>query len=892
MIGRTISHYRIVEKIGSGGMGEVYAAEDLKLHRRVALKILPHHLAEDAARRERFEREATAVASLNHPNIVTVHSVEEAEGIHFITMELIAGKPLTAIIPKGGLSLARFFELAIPLSDAVAAAHRAGIIHRDLKPDNVVVGSDGRLKILDFGLAKLRDTPVAVSEASAMPTRHLTEEGQILGTVAYMSPEQVEGKPLDHRTDIFSLGVVLYEMATGKRPFQGDTKVSIISSILRDAPASATQLNPVLPRHLGRIIRQCLAKDPEERTQNAQDVRNQIADLRKEIDSGALDAGEVAAATARPRSRKLRLVTAAVALASLGVLALVLSRSGKNLEKGRRGASMIGTQIQLTDFAGQEITPSISPDGKLIAYASRAAGNWDIYVQRVGGSNPANLTKDSPDGDIEPAFSPDGERIAFRSGRDKGGIFVMGATGESVVRVTNKGFRPAWSPDGARIAYQTSDFDQPVARPNLSQLWVVDVKSGQTRRVANEDAVQPSWSPSGKRIAYWALSTGGGQRDLYTIPAEGGTPVPVTQDPALDWNPAWSPDGKALYFSSNRGGSMNLWRIPLDEATGKTQGPPEPVTFGSASEIHSASIARDGRRIVYVASVGFTGIRKAILDLSHDKIALDPAPVIRGSSPIVWPALSPDGKLLAYTTIAAGDKPGMLREDIVISSTDGSSRRRIAASDSRNRISRWSPAGDRLAFASDRSGFYRIYVVRPDGSDLQVLYEDHTNTIYPAWSPSGDRILFTDFEGRFHNFIGAFPPKGKPEEIPLPPDPETQFIPRDWSPDGTMIAGHLQRVSSGPAGPVIFRLKTRDYVHLTDRGQFPLWFPDNRRLLFSSEDKKGLSVLDIESRQIRTYPLTLHGDVDPFGVALARDGRTIYFTEREQEADLWQLDLQ
>src|SRR5712675_264861 len=223
MVGRTLNHYRILEKIGAGGMGEVYAAEDLHLHRKVALKVLPGALAGDAARRARFEREATAVAALNHPNIVTVYSVEAADGIHFMTMELVEGKTLSELLPRDGLPLPKFFDLAVPLADAVAAAHRAGVVHRDLKPDNVVVNADGRVKILDFGLAKFDEAQRPSSEGSALPTRHLTQEGQILGTVAYMSPEQVEGKSLDQRTDIFSLGVVLYEMATGRRPFQGES---------------------------------------------------------------------------------------------------------------------------------------------------------------------------------------------------------------------------------------------------------------------------------------------------------------------------------------------------------------------------------------------------------------------------------------------------------------------------------------------------------------------------------------------------------------------------------------------------------------------------------------------------------------------------------------------
>lgn len=299
MIGRTLSHYKILVKIGTGGMGEVYLAEDTKLSRKVALKILPPEMARSEDRLSRFEREAKAVAALNHPNIVTVHSVEEVDGIHFITMELVQGKTLSELLPKDGLALHKFFEIAIPLVDAVAAAHQQGITHRDLKPDNVMVSEEGRLKILDFGLAKPQRGFVSETSGSELATAHMTREGGILGTVNYMSPEQAEGKPVDHRSDIFSLGILFYEMLTGLRPFGGDTATSVLSSILKDTPQSVTEIKPSIPRDLAKIIRRCLAKDPERRYQNSKDVRNDLEEAKQDVDSGA--AFETPAA-ARPRS--------------------------------------------------------------------------------------------------------------------------------------------------------------------------------------------------------------------------------------------------------------------------------------------------------------------------------------------------------------------------------------------------------------------------------------------------------------------------------------------------------------------------------------------------------------------------------------------------------------
>ncbi|HMC83572.1 MAG TPA: protein kinase, partial [Candidatus Polarisedimenticolia bacterium] len=279
--GRPLSHYRLLEEIGRGGMGVVYKALDTALDRQVALKVLPLEATSDPDRLERFRREAKAVAALNHPGIVTIYSVEEAEGIHFLTMELVSGKTLHELIPEGGLPLERIFQIAIPLAEALSAAHERGIVHRDLKPSNVVVTGEGRVKVLDFGLAKLLTTREGYPEGSLPPTRTLaTGEGTVLGTVPYMSPEQVAGKAVDHRSDIFSLGIILYEMAVGKRPFSANSSAELASAILRDRPASVSDIRPDLPGHLGWVIRRCLEKDPRRRYQSALDISNELEDLK------------------------------------------------------------------------------------------------------------------------------------------------------------------------------------------------------------------------------------------------------------------------------------------------------------------------------------------------------------------------------------------------------------------------------------------------------------------------------------------------------------------------------------------------------------------------------------------------------------------------------------
>src|SRR5687768_4628262 len=446
MVGTTLGHYKILRLLGTGGMGEVYAAEDLTLGRTVAVKVLPAAVAAAAADLDRFEREAKAVAALNHSGIVTLYSFEKDGDVRFITMELVEGEPLSQQIPPGGLPFEKLLRQGVEIADAISAAHDRGIVHRDLKPANVLVTSAGHVKILDFGLAKLREPE---GPAGDLPTQQLTGEGRIVGTVAYMSPEQAEGRTVDHRTDIFSLGILLYEMATGQRPFQGETSMSVLSAVLKEQPRPATELNPSLPSAFSRILKTCLRKDPDRRFQNAKDVRNELETLREELDSGELNRPAMAAA-ATP-SRRWPIIAAMIVGAGMMALAAAL------WPRSPAAPTPIAMQhLQLTSANGEEVEPTLSPDGKWMLYVSNASGNEDIYLQGVGGQTSINLTQDSPGNDLQPAFSPDGERIAFRSERDGGGLYVMGRTGEAPRRVATEGYDPMWSPDGKHLVYGTA----------------------------------------------------------------------------------------------------------------------------------------------------------------------------------------------------------------------------------------------------------------------------------------------------------------------------------------------------------------------------------------------------------------------------------------------------
>jgi Tol biopolymer transport system component len=662
-------------------------------------------------------------------------------------MELVRGKTLSELIPTKGLSLSKFFDIAIPLADAVAAAHEKGVLHRDLKPDNLMLSDEGRLKILDFGLAKLKPEG-ALSGISDLPTKSRTAEGRIVGTIAYMSPEQAEGKILDSRSDIFSLGIVLYEMATGERPFQGETTASVLSSILKDTPKAMNEINSALPSLLGRIIRRCLVKDPEHRYQTAKDLRNDLEELKQEDGVG-------------PEKRRRIPTWAFVGAAALLGLAAAIYLLRPSMETA--SPSVTATFTQLTSLAGVESFPSLSPDGDSVVYVSRG----DIYLQRVGGQNAIILTEDSPVDDTQPAFSPDGTRIAFRSERDGGGIFVMGATGESVKRVSDTGFNPAWAPNGERLVFSTVGVSNSSRLERSGKLRIVRVDSGEIQAIeVNEDAVQPHWSPHGYRIAFWSFRLSErNYRDIATVPAEGGEIVPVTRDQHVDWNPVWSPDGRYLYFCSSRGGDMSLWRVAIDEKSGAIAGEPEPVTASSAARMGLITLGLDGRRIAYQADISTGNLQRIAFDAESEAVVGEPIAITSGSRRVTYPDPSPDGEWVAFNS-----NPGGGQADLGIIRTDATGVRQLTDEPHlSNWMPRWSPDGSKMVFYSMRSGTHQLWSIRPDGSGLTQLTKTPHRIVHHAWSPDGKRIVYYSMDGDSYIFQPDVDLKEQsPEKLPPP----------------------------------------------------------------------------------------------------------------------------
>jgi serine/threonine protein kinase/Tol biopolymer transport system component len=861
MIGTTVSHYRILSLLGRGGMGVVYKAEDIRLGRLAALKFLPETFAKDDVALERFRREARAASSINHPYICTIYDLGDHEGQPFIAMELLLGRPLKELIQGKKLTMPNVIDYSIQIVEALQAAHNSGILHRDIKPANIFITESGHVKLLDFGLARRISIP---EDDATIPIDDLTKPGTLIGTVSYMSPEQARGDDLDARSDLFSFGVVLYEMITGRQPFPGTTLAGVFDKILHYDPPAPASLNSAVSPQLQELTLKLLKKNREQRYGSGSET---LAALH-----GLNQTPAATPALARPRTVAPILLTVVLAVAAVVWLMM----------RDRQPATGLPSNLafqQLTTDPGEELFPSLSPDAKSVAFAGQGIGNWDIYLQRIGGQ-PIDLTKDALADDTQPAFSPDGEHIVFRSERQGGGLFIMGATGESVRRVTNYGYNPVWSPDGTEILFATEKIvDNPNSRLGTSQLWVANVTTGATRLISKGDAVQPTWSSVG-RIAYWAET--GGQRDIWTIAGDGTDAMRVTNDADLDWNPVWSPDGTYLYFCSDRGGTTNIWRTPMNPKSGRATGPPQAVTTGGVGSRHHFSISKDGKHLAYVEAQVRLNLEKIRFNPEGETVEGDPVAITQGVRMDSLPTPSPDGEWLAFSS--AGKQ-----EDIYVIRSDGTGLRQITDDVFKDRLPRWSPDGQHIAFYSNRRGDYSIWTIKPDGSDLQPLTNPLSVPPYPVWSPDASQLAFRNSkDGSAILPLTTSGIPGEPRALPRL-DASELFQVWSWSPDGKWLAG--ERVSTGMEnlrGLAIFSIADNKFEKLLDYGAAPIWLSDNRRLLFWSQNK--IQILDRVTKQTHDVMSASPKAID-VTFSMSTDNRILYFSSITREADVWMLTI-
>lgn len=880
LIGKMIGNYRIDRLLGAGGMGEVYFAFDEKLQRPVALKVLPPEYSFNDERVKRFELEARAISKLNHPNIVTIYDVGNFEGVNYIATEFVEGKNLRELIGKG-FKLRNIILNSVQICDAIAAAHNAGIVHRDIKPENIMIRRDGYAKILDFGLAKLTDVD---------PDQELdlakTTKGSLIGTPAYMSPSQITSTPVDGRTDLWSCGVVLYEFLTGKNPFKRPTRQATFKAILSEDPPVCSSINQELPAELDMIIGKLMEKDPDLGYQSAADLRADLKRVLRQVDSSpsvdrSNDLGSGSAET-EPSRRVFAAVGAGVLLLLITAGAVWYFSRQPTTVSGTGTDWNVANSEQLTNDPGTEFFPSISPDGKSFVYARSQDSDYDIYLQRIGGKNATNLTEGFQGDQTQPAFSPDGERIAFRSDAGGGGIYVMGTTRENPKRVADFGYHPSWSPDGNNLVVSTFGRDRPTVRENGDHgLSTIDLRTGERREILKGLASFPAWSPGGHRIAYWYYGGSIGRSDIATIPVNGGDAVTVTEGfGVLNWNPVWSPDGQYLYFVSNKGGHPGVWRIRIDELTGKALSEPEPIGTPSRYSRH-LSFSRDGKRMVYVQTDLQSNIQGVNFDAAKAAIVGEPFWITQGDREVTRAELSPDGTTFQMRQIRR------TQDDIVTVSRDGSEWRDITDDEPFDRYSRWSPDGTKIAFNSDRSGVASVWICDADGSNLRQLtttVDDSGSNGFPVWSPDGTKMSLASQTEAY--IMDLSKPQAEQTLLKLPrTDSGARFIAWDWSPDGKKLAGMY---GSPDLGGVFFDLETQKYQRFSSTaGSVPSWLPDSRHLVYTD----GNSIILFDTQTLRSRKLFSTPIGEPRSPFVSRDGKLLYYVVHRGESDIWLLDL-
>ena len=866
--GKKFGPYEIIAPIGAGGMGEVWKARDTRLDRSVAIKLLPAAFASDPQRRARFEREARTISQLNHPHICTLHDVGSENGTSYLVMELVEGETLADRLSRGPMPIADVLRHAAEIADALDRAHKAGVIHRDLKPANVMITRTGA-KLLDFGLARPRVQRDADPHAPTLQ-QALTSEGVVVGTLPYMAPEQLQEKEPDPRTDVFAFGAVLYEMITGRRAFTAENSASLIAKILEYQPPPPSALQTITPPLLEDITLTCLHKDPDSRFQSLADVAHQLRWL-----AGGGSASAHLPESASPSHARLWIAIAAATAIAATAFAGWVYRST------RRPTAPRTAFAQLTVESGQEREPSISPDGKTFAFVKDVGGQSDIFLQRLDGKSAINLTADNASNDHEPAFSPDGGQIAFRSEREGGGIFIMGATGESVRRLTDKGFDPAWSPDGRTIVYSSQPAINPASVFGDSNLFVVDVASGASRVLLRQaDVMQPSWSPHGDRIAFWIARKG--RRDIMTIDRSGdpASVQDITADDAIDWSPMWSADGRYLYFSSDRDGTMNLWRVAVDEKTGKRDGELEPVRVPT-SYAGFFSTSHDGTAFTYQSSVVATELLRVTFDRKTTSIAADPAPLFTGSTSLRQSMPSPDGKWIVYTNLGP-------QEDVFLMSSDGKSVRQITNDRFFDRGASWWPDGSRVIFYSSRAGVYDAYSIRPDGSGLTKITSAPEGVNYPRVSRDGRRIAYIADDGtgsRIATLDAAGRVTGTEK---MAEAPTGGFRPQAWSPNGKWIAG-ASWLPTAPIALHLYSVADRRAVTLPIAARAAEFLDDSHLLFVDNQDRVGIT--DLTGSAIRIVGTIPQDTFKTVAVRISDNAETIIVTRTRVEGDIWKMTV-
>lgn len=881
--GSFLGPYQILERIGAGGMGEVYRARDPRLSREVAVKVLPESASVDPVRLHRFQQEARAAGALSHPNVMVVFDVGSHDGMPYLVFEMLEGATLKEQITLGPLPPRKAVDYAIQVAEGLAAAHDKGIIHRDLKPGNLFVTRAGRVKILDFGLAKLQeplDTTAAASGDSSAEISTDTGIGMGMGTAGYMSPEQLQGLPVDQRADIFALGTVLYEMLSGRRAFRGRSAEETREAILRGDPSSLVGVRGIAPA-LARLVQRCLEKTPTERFQSAHDV------------------GLALRLLSEPEGGHLRLWRRSVVAAGLvGLVAL-----GLMAVRGRLGY-VPGVSVSppkvvpFTSFSGREFQPALSPDGQYVAFSwdGENGDNFNIYNRRVGSEAMVQLTSDAGDA-YSPAWSPDGSWIAFIrvSGADAA-VFVVSSAGgpERKLRPLRPWFGSSldWSPDGKYLLFTDSDssggpFGAFLLSPD--DLTVKRLTNPSPRYLG--DAF-PAFSPAGDKVAFARLSASGGLllgAELSVVPTAGGSTHVITKEPLLIGGLDWTADGREIVFSSSRSGAPSLWRIPVSGGAPRPLwGEEGPVLWNATpaesiveiSRAFRVSISRTANRLVYTRGFYDTDIWKVGAPGAKGA-SRTPTKLIATTQLEEAPQFSPDGRMLAFGSTRAGPAA-----QIWVCQVDGSACAQMTSFEVPCGTPRWSPDSHQIVFDAPREGSGDIYAIELSTRLIRRITTTPSEESVPSWSRDGRWIYFASDRGGSWQVWKTPAQGGSAVQVTF----GGGFAAFE-SPDGRDV---YYTKSSSPGTWTVPATGGSERLVLNRPNCWGAWAVSN----------EGIYVIDTQTKRVPTVELFPHGGGPPVDVAVlsgwppcgeaslavSPDGRTVAYVDAVRGSDVMMVE--